>query len=65
LIGGAVLAFVLTAAVVYIPFFREVFGFTAISLTEYAVALALAFLIIPLVEIVKLVKRIINKRKAK
>ena len=36
-----------------------------IDLMEYAVALALAFAIIPLVEIVKAIERAIDKRKAK
>jgi Ca2+-transporting ATPase len=33
------------------------FGFTPIGLTEYAIAMGLAFLVIPVVEIVKLIQR--------
>ncbi|MDD3411583.1 MAG: cation-translocating P-type ATPase, partial [Eubacteriales bacterium] len=55
--GAAVLALALTAAVIYVPFLSAAFGFTAISLAEYAVALGLAFLILPLVELVKWIQR--------
>ena len=57
LIGACVMALALTAAVIYVPFLRAAFGFTAISLAEYAIALALAVSIIPLVEMVKLFQR--------
>ena len=40
---------VLTAGVIYIPFLRDAFRFTEISLKEYAVAMGLALAIIPLV----------------
>ena len=52
-----------TTLVIYVPFLRDAFGFTVITLPEYAVALGLAALVIPVVEIVKLVQRIINKKK--
>jgi Ca2+-transporting ATPase len=48
---------ILTTAVIYIPFLRGAFGFTEISLAEYGVAMGLAFLMIPLVEIVKACQR--------
>ena len=55
---GAMLgSLVLTTAVLEIPFLANAFGFTPISWTEYAVALALAILVIPIVEIVKLIQR--------
>ena len=54
----------LTTAVIYIPFLSEAFGFEHISFPEYAVALALAFSVIPLVELVKLIQRAGAKRKA-
>lgn len=57
LLGGGVLAFALTTAVIYVPFLSAAFGFTPISGMEYAIALVLAFLIIPAVELVKLVQR--------
>jgi len=57
LFGSMILSFILTAAVIYIPFLRDAFGFTRISLTEYAIAIALAILVIPFVELVKLIQR--------
>ncbi|MDO4742493.1 MAG: cation-translocating P-type ATPase [bacterium] len=61
--GAAVLALVLTTAVIYVPFLKTAFKFTAISFTEYTIAMALAVAIIPLVEIVKLLQRMLAKRK--
>ncbi len=61
---STIASFVTTTAVIYIPFLRDAFGFEHISLTEYAVAMALAFAIIPLVEIVKCFERLHMKRKA-
>jgi Ca2+-transporting ATPase len=57
LFGSMILSFILTAAVIYIPFLRNAFGFTSIGILEYAIALALAVLVIPIVEIVKLIQR--------
>lgn len=56
---------VLTSAVIYIPFLAKAFDFAAINLTEYATALGLAFLIIPLVEIIKAFQRLNARRKEK
>ena len=50
-------SFVLTLAVLYIPFLSSAFGFAHISAGEFAIALALALLIIPVVEIQKLIQR--------
>lgn len=47
----------LTTVVIYVPFLSQAFGFEHISVTEYAVALGLAFCVIPIVELVKLVQR--------
>ena len=44
---------VLTAAVIYLPGISDAFGFTHISAPEYAVAMALAVCVIPIVECVK------------
>ena len=48
---------VLTTAVLEIPFLANAFGFTPISFAEYGVALLLAILVIPIVEIVKFFQR--------
>ena len=55
--GAMLLSWVCTTAVIYVPFLSNAFGFESISLTEYAVSIMLAFLIIPLVEMVKLAQR--------
>jgi len=47
----------LTAAVLEIPFLANAFGFTPIGLTEYVIAIALAFVVIPVVETVKFFQR--------
>lgn len=63
--GSLLLAFVLTSAVIFVPAFATAFGFETIILNEFAVALALAVAIIPLVELEKLIARAINKKKGK
>jgi len=47
----------LTTLVIEVPFIANAFGFTTIGLMEYGIALALAILVIPVVEIVKLIQR--------
>lgn len=63
--GAMIAAMALTVMVIYVPFFAQVFEFTPISVEEYFIAMALAFAIIPLVEIVKLVKPGISKLQEK
>lgn len=48
---------VLTTVVLEIPVVAQMFGFTPVSLTEYLIALGLAVLVIPIVELVKWVQR--------
>ncbi len=55
--GAMALSLLLTTAVIYVPFLSNAFGFEHISLAEYGVALGLAFLVIPVVELVKLAQR--------
>jgi len=62
--GAGILSFVLTTAVVEIDFLSKAFDLAHLGLVEYAVAMALAISIIPIVEIVKLVQRVIAKKKA-
>ena len=63
LFGAMVASLVLTTAVIEIPFLANAFGFTPIGFAEYATSLALAFSIIPIVEIIKVVQRAAAKRK--
>ena len=55
--GAMILSFILTTAVIYVPFLSDAFGFEHISLLEYAIAMGLAVVIIPIIELVKLVQR--------
>ena len=61
---GAMLgSLVLTTIVLEVPFVADLFGFTPVDLNEYLVALVLAFLVIPIVEIVKAIQRSIASSK--
>lgn len=48
---------VLTTAVLEIPFLAKAFGFTPIGWMEYGIAIVLAVMVIPVVELVKLFQR--------
>ena len=61
LVGAFVIATVLTVGVIYIPFFRNLFNFTAISLKEFIIAFALAFSVVPATEIIKFFQRKFRK----
>ena len=54
-------SFVLTTAVVEVDFLSNLFGFAHLDLKAYAISLLLSVLIIPIVEIVKLVQRKLAK----
>ena len=51
----------LTTLVIEVRPIANAFGFTTIGLAEYGIAIALAFLVIPIVEIVKLIQRNLGK----
>ena len=51
----------LTTLVIEVPFIAKAFGFIPIGGTEYAIAMGLAVLVIPVVETVKLIQRKIAK----
>ncbi len=61
LVGAMVLSLVLSTVVIYIPFLQKAFDFAHISLKEYVASLALAVLVIPIVEIIKAIQRKLNK----
>lgn len=58
-------ALLLTTLVAEVDFFAQIFKFTKVDLKEYLIAIGLAFLIIPFVEIVKLIQRTIERKKTK
>ena len=57
LYGAMALSFVLTTAVVEIDFLSNIFGFAHLDAKSYAVSLGLAFLVVPIVEVVKFIQR--------
>ena len=57
LLGAMGWTLLLTCGVIFIPVFRQLFGFTTISLKELLVALGLSVLILPFSEIIKLLRR--------
>lgn len=61
LLGAMLASLICTTAVIYIPFLANAFGFEHISLMEYGVSLLLAVLVIPIVELVKWIRRMRNK----
>lgn len=63
--GSTVLSLITTALVIEVPVLADAFDFTTIDAREFFTALGLAFLIIPLVEIVKAIERAVIKNKAK
>ena len=46
-----------TTLVCEVPFLATAFGFASVSLVEYAIAIAIGFCVIPIVEIVKFIQR--------
>ena len=57
LYGAMIVSLVLTTMVIEVPFLANAFDFTPIDLHEYAIALGLAILIIPIMEVVKFIQR--------
>ena len=54
---AGVASFICTTLVIYVPFLAAAFEFEHISAEEYLIALGMAFLVIPIVEIIKLIQR--------
>lgn len=61
LTGAMILSFILSTVVIYVPFLANAFDFASISAAEYAVSVGLALSVIPIVEIIKLIQRKIEK----
>lgn len=61
LYGSMLLSLLLTTAVIEVPFLANAFGFNPIGIVDYAIAMALAVSVIPIVEIVKAIQRKISK----
>lgn len=61
LYGAMIVSLILTTVVIEVPFIAAAFKFTPIDLEEYAIALGLAVLIIPIMEVVKAIQRKLGK----
>ena len=61
--AAAIGSFLLTTLVCEVSFVAKWFGFTHVGFTEYMIAVGLAFCVLPIVEIVKLIQRKIEKKK--
>lgn len=61
LYGAMIISLILTTVVIEVPFIAKAFQFTPIGFNEYAIALVLAVLIIPIMEIVKAVQRKLSR----
>ena len=61
--AATALSLVLTTAVVYIPYLNTAFGFVSIPVENYFISLAMAFAIIPIVELQKLITKAVRKAK--
>ena len=55
--GTLAFSLLITAAVIFVPFLNSAFSFQPITVTEYLTALALALIVIPVVEIEKAIRR--------
>ena len=53
----------LTTAIIEIPFLADMFEFTHLDFKAYAISIGLAFLVIPIVEIIKEIQRAVAKNK--
>jgi Ca2+-transporting ATPase len=63
--GAGILSLILTTVVVEVDFLAKAFELAHLDLMEYGIAFGLAILIIPIVEIIKIFSRMIDKKKAK
>ena len=60
--GAGLLSLILTTVVIEVPFLADAFELAHLDLMEYGIAFGLAILIIPIVEIVKLIQRTIAQK---
>ena len=63
LYGAMVASLLLTTAIIEIPFLAEMFEFVHLDAKAYCISIGLAFLVIPIVEIIKAVQRAASKNK--
>ena len=61
--GAGVLSLILTTLVIEVDFLAKAFELANLDVMEYAIAFALAVLIIPIVELIKIIHRAIDSKK--
>ena len=64
LYAAMVASLALTTAIIEIPFLADMFDFVHLDAKAYCISIGLAFLVIPIVEIVKAIQRAAAKKKA-
>lgn len=64
LYGAMVASLLLTTAIIEIPFLADMFEFVHLDAKAYGISIGLAFLVIPIVEIIKAIQRAAAKKKA-
>ena len=62
LVGSLVLTTLLTCCVIYVPFLSKLFSFSAVSAKEFFIAVGLAFLVLPVLEVFKWIFRTMDKK---
>ena len=63
--GAGILSLILTTLVIEVDFLAKAFELAPLNLAEYSIAFLLAILIIPIVELVKIIHRVSEKRKVR
>jgi Ca2+-transporting ATPase len=61
-LAGAV-SFTLSTLLVMVKPISNVFSLTPLSIENYLISIGIAFLVIPIVELVKLITRLVQKKK--
>ena len=63
--GAGILSLVLTTLVIEVDFLTKAFELAHLDLMEYGIAFGLAILIIPIVELIKIICRIVDRKNTK
>ena len=62
--GTLAFSLLITAAVIFVPFLNTAFSFQPITVSEYAISMAVALSVIPIVEIEKAIRRRMLKKRS-
>ena len=60
--GALIFSFIATLTVIYVPFLADIFSLQPLSFKEFSVSIGLAVLIIPIIEIVKVLQLKLEKK---